>query len=129
MHRHDSIDALRSHPIFNSFPDKLRGVLNEGGLFGERAGWHLPGFSTARWHIRSPSQGLPNGPGVGFFVTTFELNVPAGVDAMFSFEFTDTPAQQYRALLFVNGWQYGKVWFFVSLMEGTFDMMALLDSV
>ena len=94
-----------------SFPDKLRGVLNEGGLFGERAGWHLPGFSTARWPTRFPSQGLPNGPGVGFFVTTFDLNVPAGVDAMFSFEFTDVTEQQYRALLFVNGWQYGKVWF------------------
>ena len=50
---------------------------------------------------------------MGFFVTTFALDVPAGVDAMFSFVFdngTATPAgQDYRALLFVNGWQYGKV--------------------
>ncbi len=95
--------------LFNSFPDKLRGVLNEGGLFGERSGWHLPGFSTAKWTTRSPSQGLPNGPGVGFFVTTFELDVPKDVDAFFSFEFTEPAGQAYRALLFVNGWQYGKV--------------------
>ncbi|KAI0092324.1 glycoside hydrolase superfamily [Irpex rosettiformis] len=93
---------------YTNFPDKLRGILNEGGLFGERAGWHLPGFSTAKWSTRSPSQGLPNGPGVGFFVTTFELDVPKDVDAMFSFEFTETAGQAYRALLFVNGWQYGK---------------------
>ncbi|KAI0684047.1 glycoside hydrolase superfamily [Cytidiella melzeri] len=93
---------------YTDFPDKLRGVLNEGGLFGERAGWHLPGFSTSSWTTRAPSQGLPNGPGVGFFVTTFELSVPASVDAMMSFEFTEASGQAYRALLFVNGWQYGK---------------------
>ncbi|KAI0790316.1 glycoside hydrolase superfamily [Irpex lacteus] len=82
---------------YTNFPDKLRGVLNEGGLFGERS-----------WSTRSPSQGLPSGPGVGFFVTTFDLDVPKDVDAFFSFEFTEPAGQAYRALLFVNGWQYGK---------------------
>lgn len=59
------------------------------------------------------SSGLPNNTaGVGFFVTTFELDVPSGVDAMFSFVFDNgTAGQDYRALLFVNGWQYGKVRF------------------
>ncbi|GJF00021.1 glycoside hydrolase family 35 protein [Phanerochaete sordida] len=98
---------------YTNFPDKVRGILNEGGLFGEREGWHLPGFDTSSWTSRALSSGLPGGTaGVGFFVTTFSLAVPAGVDAMFSFTFdnnTSVPAgQAYRALLFVNGWQYGK---------------------
>ena len=91
-----------------SFPDTTRGVLNEGGLFGERAGWHLPGFDTSNWVERDLSAGLPNGAaGVGFFVATFPLNIPAGFDAMMSFTFDDN-TQPYRALLFVNGWMMGK---------------------
>lgn len=98
---------------YTNYPDKVRGILNEGGLFGEREGWHLPGFDTSSWASRPLSSGLPTGKaGVGFFVTTFMLDVPKGVDAMFSFVFdndTAVPAgQAYRALLFVNGWQYGK---------------------
>ena len=92
----------------------MRGLFNEGGLYGEREGWHLPGFDTSAWPARALSAGLPSRtPGVGFFVTTFDLDVPAGVDAMFSFVFDNgtatPPAQDYRALLFVNGWPYGKV--------------------
>ena len=85
-------------------------MLNEGGLFGEREGWHLPGFDTAHWIARSLSDGLPGAKaGVGFFVTTFKLNVPRGVDAMMSLQFGEegTPLP-YRALLFVNGWKFGK---------------------
>lgn len=100
-------------PVPGSFPDKTRGILNEGGLFAERAGWHLPGFDTSPWPSRDLSSGLPdNTAGVGFFVTTFVLDVPRGVDAAMSFVFDGgarTTGQAYRALLFVNGWQYGKV--------------------
>jgi hypothetical protein len=91
-----------------SFPDTTRGVLNEGGLFGERAGWHLPGFDTSSWVERDLSAGLPDaGAGVGFFVTTFPLNIPTGFDVMMSFTF-DESNQPYRAFLFVNGWMMGK---------------------
>ena len=49
--------------------------MNEGGLFGEREGWHLPGFDTSSWTERDLSEGLPSGgAGVGFFVTTFECS-------------------------------------------------------
>lgn len=34
--------------------------------------------------------------------------MPKDVDALMSFQF-DTVDQPYRALLFVNGWQFGKV--------------------
>ncbi|KAI0350174.1 hypothetical protein OH77DRAFT_1593752 [Trametes cingulata] len=102
---------------YTAYPDKVRGVLNEGGLFAEREGWHLPGFPTgssspAKFTSRELSSGLPGGrAGVGFFVTQMRLDVPQGLDASFSFEF-DGGAQKtgepYRALLFVNGWKFGK---------------------
>ncbi|KAI0662113.1 glycoside hydrolase superfamily [Cubamyces menziesii] len=97
-----------------NFPDKVRGIFNEGGLFGERAGWHLPGFdlSSAKFTARDLSEGLPDGnAGVGFFVTTFDLDVPEGTDTMMSFVFDSgvgNTGQAYRALLFVNGWKFGK---------------------
>ncbi len=95
-----------------SYPDKVRGLFNEGGLHGEREGWHLPGFDTssAEWTARELSSGLPDGgAGVGFFVTTFELDIPRYTDTSVSFQFEETNDQPYRALLFVNGWQFGKV--------------------
>ncbi|KAF8158030.1 glycoside hydrolase family 35 protein [Crassisporium funariophilum] len=94
---------------YKNFPDKVRGVMNEGGLFGERKGWHLPSFSTAGWASRSLAQGLPNNAaGVGFFVTTVKLDMPQGVDVMLSFTFNEPFGQPYRAFLFVNGWMMGK---------------------
>jgi len=53
--------------------------------------------------------GLPNRQaGVGFFVTTFDLDIPRGIDAMMSFTFGEQLGQPYRAYLFVNGWMMGK---------------------
>ena len=94
------------------YPDKTRGVWNEGGLYGERMGWHLPGFDTsgAEWSERNLEAGLPGGKaGVGFFVTTFELSFPEDSDVLVSFQFEEDMTQPYRALLFANGWKYGKV--------------------
>lgn len=93
-----------------SYPDKTRGVFNEGGLYGERQGWHLPGFDTTKWEHRDLSLGLPDSAaGVGFFVTTFDLNIPGDQDAFLSFNFDNgTLGQPYRAYLFVNGWMMGK---------------------
>ncbi|KAI0738819.1 glycoside hydrolase superfamily [Daedaleopsis nitida] len=94
---------------YTNFPDKVRGVMNEGGLFGEREGWHLPGFDTSSWTARDLSAGLPDGAaGVGFFITTFDLDFPAGTDVLTSFQFETENTQAYRARLFVNGWMFGK---------------------
>ncbi|THH31612.1 hypothetical protein EUX98_g2597 [Antrodiella citrinella] len=93
---------------YTGYPDKTRGIFNEGGLFGEREGWHLPGFDTSSWTSRSFDQGLPSGKaGVGFFVTTFDLDIAKDTDVFMSFTF-DEINQPYRALLFVNGWNFGK---------------------
>lgn len=117
--------------MFFSYPDKVRGrrsilalslchdvlsslaisagVFNEGGLFGERKGWHLPGFDVSGWEPRELVQGLPGSiAGVGFFVTTFELKIPKGLDVPMAFEFKELFGQPYRVLLFVNGWMMGK---------------------
>jgi len=94
---------------YKNFPDTTRGVLNEGGLFGERKGWHLPGFDISGWSSRDLSQGLPSSSaGVGFFVTTFNLTIPKGLDVPLYFNFTEPLGQPYRAFLFVNGWMMGK---------------------
>ncbi|KAF4577239.1 hypothetical protein EYR36_005226 [Pleurotus pulmonarius] len=94
---------------YTEFPDKVRGVMNEGGLFGERQGWHLPGFDTSTWKARHLASGLPGtAAGVGFFVTTFDLSIPRGFDVFLSFTFNEPLGQPYRALLFVNGWHMGK---------------------
>ncbi|KAF8744275.1 Beta-galactosidase, domain 3, partial [Rhizoctonia solani] len=94
---------------YTNFPDKTRGVFNEGGLYGERAGWHLPGFNAQSWTSRALNQGLPSGKaGVGFFRTEFNLNIPSGKDVHLSFV-VGGPKGPYRAVLFVNGWTMGKV--------------------
>jgi hypothetical protein len=108
-----TIDSISiSLTSYLRFPDKTRGILNEGGLFAERAGWHLPGFDVSSWEHRAPVDGLPsNNAGIGFFVTTFELHIPEGYDVPISFVFEDGESGEetpYRALLFVNGWNFGK---------------------
>jgi len=94
---------------YKGYLDKVRGVMNEGGTFGERKGWHLPGFDTSSWESRDLSEGLPgSAAGVGFFVTTFNLSIPEGFDVLTSFTFDEPLGQPYRVYLFVNGWMMGK---------------------
>ncbi|PYH98013.1 hypothetical protein BO71DRAFT_416628 [Aspergillus ellipticus CBS 707.79] len=98
------------------YQDLSRGPLNEGSLFAERKGYHLPGAPTDQWTRRSPFAGLPEGsrPGVGFFATAFDLAVPVGYDAPISVVFANTTvangstAARFRSEVFVNGWQFGK---------------------
>ncbi|PYH31773.1 glycoside hydrolase family 35 protein [Aspergillus neoniger CBS 115656] len=99
------------------YADLTRGPLNEGAFFAERKGYHLPGAPVETWTKRSPFDGLPEdeAPGVGFFATTFDLNVPDGYDVPISVVFENSttvgdgsePAR-FRSELFVNGWQFGK---------------------
>ncbi|KAJ7087201.1 glycoside hydrolase family 35 protein [Mycena belliarum] len=98
-----------------SYADPSRGPLNEGGFFGERQGWHLPGFDDRAWAAGAPTAGLARA-GVGFFRTAFALRVPGGVDYPLSLVFANTTtttagagrARAFRAQVYVNGWQFGK---------------------
>ncbi|KAF7368599.1 Glycoside hydrolase family 35 protein [Mycena venus] len=95
--------------LSNGFLDETRGVFNDGSLLGERKGWHLPGFTASSWVSRDLATGLLGGSAaVGFFVTNSKLNIPADIDAFFSFTFEEPLRQDYRLYLFVNGWMMGK---------------------
>ncbi|KAK3315775.1 beta-galactosidase B [Apodospora peruviana] len=108
--------------------DPVRGPLNEGGLFAERVGMHLPGYPYGDddWPILRQHQLRPNnhstnssssasvlsldGAGISVFRTVVPLHIPDGVDMSISFRLkADNPDKnRLRALLFVNGYQYGR---------------------
>ncbi|MFI1163196.1 beta-galactosidase [Streptomyces sp. NPDC020801] len=88
-------------------PDPVRGPLNNGGLFGERAGWHLPGFPDHDWEAVSlPRAGRRQG--VTWYRTTFRLAVDPDVDASIGLTLDDDPSRAYRAQIFLNGWNMGQ---------------------
>ncbi|WP_333574321.1 glycoside hydrolase family 35 protein [Sphingomonas sp.] len=88
--------------------DPIRGVANNGGQYGERMGWHLPGFDDRGWKATTAAA-----PGTTWYRTRFTLDVPKGQDATIGVAFGDTtrprsPGARYRVLLFVNGWNMGQ---------------------
>lgn len=95
------------------YRDKIRGPLNEGGLFAERMGYHLPDPPSEKRSDGSPFDGL-KGAGISFYTTTVELDLPYGYDIPLAFEFTNTTSDdgtgpaEFRSQLYVNGYQFGK---------------------
>jgi beta-galactosidase GanA len=87
--------------------DAVRGPMNNGGLFGERAGWSLPGFPDSSWApVRLPAADPT--PGVSWYRTTVRLDLPRKQDTSIGLRIDDDPARHYRAQIFVNGWQLGR---------------------
>jgi beta-galactosidase GanA len=94
-----------------NFADKVRGPYNEGGLYVERIGAHLPGFSTAGWTSGAtcnPLQGIPHA-GIMAYRTIFNLNLPVGADLPLALKVTLSATTNYRTLIYINGWQFGRV--------------------
>lgn len=109
------------------FPDKVRGPLNEGGLFVERegtiniasdshpaihssSGAHLPGYPATSWNASlscTPYTGIAQA-GIQAYRTTFDLSLPTDVDSPISLKFTRTPTSSYRSVIYINGWQFGR---------------------
>jgi beta-galactosidase GanA len=87
--------------------DTVRGVVNNGGLYGEGAGWSLEGYPDGGWANVSLPYSDPN-PGVAWYRTTFDLDEPSGIDASLGLNITDPATKQYRALIFLNGWNLGQ---------------------
>jgi beta-galactosidase GanA len=86
--------------------DPVRGPLSTGGLYGERAGWSLPGYPDADWStVTLPTS--DNRPGVSWYRTDVPLDLPKGQDTSLGLTISDDPARKYRAMLFVNGWMVG----------------------
>lgn len=96
--------------------DPVRGPMNEGGLYGERLGWHLPGFSPSSpasgnvtWDDDGdgPYGGL-DGAGVRFYLTSFSLDVDEDLDAPLGVAFSAPEGTVARVMFWINGYQYGK---------------------
>ena len=101
--------------------DPVRGPLNEGSLYAERLGMHLPGYPDEDWALHPSNATTLNIPtaGVRVYRTTVDLDVPSDLDVSISFRFsapsnsTFPPSRagynnRVRVLLFVNGYQYGR---------------------
>ncbi|GAB2842376.1 beta-galactosidase [Streptomyces deserti] len=87
--------------------DPVRGPLNNGGLYGEREGWHLPGYDDGDWQ----SAKFPRADrrqGVTWYRTRFRLAVDADVDASIGLVLEDDPERAYRVQIFLNGWNMGQ---------------------
>ena len=88
-------------------PDRVRGPLNDGGLHGEREGWHLPGFDDGEWRSAGfPREGRRQG--VTWYRTEFRLDVDPDVDASVGLTLEDDPERAYRVQIFLNGWNLGQ---------------------
>ena len=86
---------------------RVRGPLNNGGLFGERNGWYLPGYPDKDWaDVSLPNTG--SRPGVTWYRTRFQLRIPRGTDASLGLAISDDPSKAYRAQIFLNGWNVGQ---------------------
>ncbi|MCI4590955.1 beta-galactosidase [Sphingobium sp. BYY-5] len=92
-------------------PDVARGPANNGGQYGERMGWHLPGFNDAGW-AKTSIPATQADAGTSWYRTSFTLDVPKGQDATIALAFGDTRTPRspvrYRVLIFVNGWNMGQ---------------------
>jgi hypothetical protein len=90
--------------------DTVRGPMNNGGLYGEREGWHLPGKQEG-WHAARPAA-APPAAGTYWLRTSFSLDLPKGHDVQLGLAFGDTSKprseRSNRALIFVNGWNMGQ---------------------
>jgi beta-galactosidase GanA len=91
--------------------DTARGVMNNGGLYGERNGWYLPGFPDSSW-VTHPVPDTTAAAGTQWYRTSFTLAVPAADDASIGLTIgnpaTLRSGGNYRVLIFVNGWNMGQ---------------------
>ena len=91
------------------YRDHVRGPLNEGGLYAERQGYHLPRPPSGNWKSSKPTDGITKA-GVAFYTAEFKLDMPDGYDIPLAFNFANTtvPVPDYRVQLYINGYQFGK---------------------
>ncbi|WP_253767216.1 beta-galactosidase [Goodfellowiella coeruleoviolacea] len=87
--------------------DPARGPLNTGGRYGERAGWHLPGFPDAGWPAVDAPEHTALTPGISWYRTSFRLDLPRGQDVSVGLRFAP-PTGDSRVLIFLNGWNLGQ---------------------
>lgn len=90
------------------YVDKVRGPLNEGGLYAERQGFTQPFPPNEKWVAGNPETGISTA-GIAFYQADFHLDLPDDYDIPLSFNFGNTTINgavaDYRAQLWVNGYQ------------------------
>lgn len=88
--------------------DKARGLYNNGGLYGERQGWHLPGAPDSQWAAADSLKSTR--PGVRWYRTTAGLDLAKGADTPLALRINDDAGKgdRYRVQIFVNGWNTGQ---------------------
>ncbi|KAG8796599.1 hypothetical protein FRC12_016586 [Ceratobasidium sp. 428] len=97
-----------------STTDVIRGPLNTGGLYVERIGAIYPSYTlNSAWNSSktdatcTPFAGITKA-GIRAYKTKFTLNVDKATDVPIAFKFERTPSSNYRVMLYVNGWQFGR---------------------
>ena len=87
--------------------DPVRGPMNEGGLYGERMGWHLPGYPIPKTAgTESPLDGVSGAEG-RFYTTTFKLELDRDLDVPIGLQL-DAPTNTSAVVqIFMNGYQFG----------------------
>ncbi|EPS35567.1 hypothetical protein H072_11078 [Dactylellina haptotyla CBS 200.50] len=102
-----SLWKIQGNAGADQYIDPVRGPMNEGGLYGERLGWHLPNFDDGDWESGSPLDGV-SGAGVKWYNTDFDLNIDKDLDAPIGLELAAPAGTIARVMIFVNGYQFGK---------------------
>jgi beta-galactosidase len=97
------------------YADLARGPRNEGAMFAERQGFHLPQPPTDSWRISNPITDGITTAGIGFFTTHFDLHIPSTYDIPLNLVLgnntirgDDGESRHYRVQIFINGYQFGK---------------------
>ncbi|WP_326573666.1 beta-galactosidase [Streptomyces sp. NBC_00481] len=91
--------------------DTARGPYNNGGLYGERAGWSLAGHPDGSWkNTTLAGQSAKTGTGVRWYRTSARLDLPQGQDNAIALDLAEAEGggTGYRAQIFVNGWLIGR---------------------
>ena len=84
-------------------------VYNNGGLGGERAGWHMPALQDSSWERADDLHAAR--PGVTWYRSHVTLDVPDSQDTAWHLDVSSSRlparADHSQVTLFVNGWNTG----------------------
>ncbi|KAH8693577.1 putative beta-galactosidase [Talaromyces proteolyticus] len=89
--------------------DPIRGPMNEGGLYAERMGWHLPGFKpdvSSGWDTRTPYDGVSGASG-RFYITQFTLDIDKELDVPLGLKVNASSLVPAVVYIWLNGYQFG----------------------
>lgn len=94
-------------PVVKIILTPYAGPMNEGGLYGERLGWHLPGYTVPKSAGReSPLDGVAGAAG-RFYTTTFMLDLDTDLDVPIGLQLGASANTSAVVQIFMNGYQFG----------------------